>query len=329
MSALLCRKGGPGASHVGRRAIAAERRLLPVLHSGLQRRYMYPNLPKKRKRALRRIKPGALELLYKRPEPESDEFVPTHHINGIGYRIPDIQAIFNEEEIKSVVAAKEDESDIKDHPFRIFSALVLERPPVMKPRKPHVQEYFEARREVKLYQQFPQLFKDLYLEMIKKEKEELEDNERTRPRVTQEDLDGNTHTLNRQLDKRLYLLTKRSGKNVSHWEMPWTERQKDETLFETAERALVSRLGDTIRYAQVSCKPMGHSEVRYSEDQRKKIGKDGAQVFYNRAYYLEGNGRKHAIDSATTADFGWFTKAECKERLNPTFFTNIDELLLD
>lgn len=329
MSALLSWRGGTCASHVGRRAIAAERRLLPVIQNSFQRRYMYPNLPKKRKRALRRIKPGALELLYKRPEPESTEFVATHHINGIGYRIPDIQALFSEKEIKSVVAKGEVEADIAAHPFRIFSCLVLERPPIVKPKKEHLEEYFDARREIKLHQQFPQLFKDLYVEMIKKEKDELDDNERTRPRVTQEDLDGNTHTLNRQLDKRLYLLTKRAGNNVSHWEMPWTERQKDEMLFETAERALVSRLGDTIRYAQVSCKPMGHSEVRYSEDQRKKLGKEGAQVFFNRAYYLEGNGRKHAIDKATTADFGWFTKAECKERLNPTFFANMEDLLLD
>lgn len=290
------------------------------------RRTYYPNMPKRRRRKLKRIKPGALELLYKKPDPEPTDFVPTHHVNDVGYKIPNIQAMFTEDEIKEVVFA-EGESDIGAHPFRIFSCMVLERPPIVVKQRPHQEEYFEARRLVKLQQPFPKLFKDLYIEKIAKEKEIYEDNVRTRPLVTQEDLDGNTNSLNRCLDKRLYLVTKRKG--AQHWEMPWAERNNDETLFETAERALVSRIGDTIRYAQVTCMPIGHSEMNYTAAQKEKFKKQGVQIFYNRAYYLEGNGRKHSINSELTEDFGWFTKAELKERLNPTFLANIGELLLE
>ena len=115
--------------------------------------------------------------------------------------------------------------------------------------------------------------------------------------------------------------------NKEYWEFPWSVRKFDETVFETAHRALSQRIGPYLHYTTVDEEPFGHKQYEYDEEQQQKYGKKGGQLFFQKGYYVSGNGRPNVSDMVE--DFGWFTKAQLAEKLNPVLWESLEELLLE
>ena len=255
------------------------------------------------------------------------QWQPNETLDEEPLNIPNIPMLFNEVDIERVVKAvdAESESDIEDHPYFIYSMLVIERLPIIARAYKYEEEYRAALREVKLSQDIPAYFRELYIDKIKRDDAERTKNEAIRPRVTEHDIENEYHSLNRTLDSRLYLLTKLKDKET--WEFPWSIRKYDETLFETAHRALSERIGPYLHYTTITEEPFGHKQYEYDAAQQTEFGKKGGQLFFQKGYYVSGNGRPEVSD--IVEDFGWFTRDQVADKVNPVLWQSIGELLLD
>jgi hypothetical protein len=255
-------------------------------------------------------------------------------------RVPSIGLTFSEAQVRSVIDAIEGDAADADaqggevdielaHEWDIFSLLVCERPPVIARIDEAEERYKSALRDVKLSQPMPDLFRTLFVDRIKKSDAEFAKNTQIRPRITSEDLADEAHSLNRGLDRRLYLISKLKNRADNAWEFPWARRRADETLFETAMRALGDRAGSRLQTTVVSHAPFGHIEKAYPEAMQAQSGKRGAQVFFQRVYYVSGNARIDDDNDSVVEDFAWVPKEDLVSRINPELFDSINPLLLD
>jgi len=255
------------------------------------------------------------------------QWQPNETLDEEPLNIPNIPMMFGEADIERVVKAvdEESETDIEGHPFFIYSMLVIERLPIISRAYHYEEEYRAALREAKLSQDIPAYFRELYIDKIKRDDAERAKNEAIRPRVTGHDIENEYHSLNRSLDSRLYLLTRLKDKET--WEFPWSVRKYDETLFETAHRALSERVGPYLHYSTITEEPFGHKEYEFDAVQQQEFGKKGGQLFFQKGYYVSGNGRPEVND--IVEDFGWFTKQQVADRVNPVLWQSLEELVLE
>ena len=281
----------------------------------------------KRQEKAKREKRESMEASEKLQIELYKQWQPNETLDEEPVNIPNIPMLFNENDIENVVRAIDDESeaDIANHPYFIYSMMIIERLPIIARVYEYEEEYKSALREIKLSQDIPAYFRELYIDQIKRDDVEQKQNERVRPRITEHDIENETHSLNRSLDLRLYLLTKMTDKK--YWEFPWSVRKYDETVFETAHRALSQRIGPYLHYTTISEEPFGHKQYEYDAEQQQEYGKKGGQLFFQKGYYVSGNGRPNVSD--VVEDFGWFTKAQLAERVNPVLWESIEELLLE
>ncbi|ETO11200.1 mitochondrial ribosomal protein L46 [Reticulomyxa filosa] len=263
-------------------------------------------------------------------------------------KVPNISLAYEQSELQQVLknVDENDEDDIdKVHPYEIHSMLVVERLPVIKRIEEYEEEYRKVLREVKMEQKMPELLKQLYVENVKKGNIQKERMAKTQPRITKDDQNNEYHSLNRCLDRRLYLLVqvrsdsktgndndndnnnnndKDKDKSKGNWEFPSDIREPGETLTETAQRALFEAVGPYLRYSIISQAPFGHSQIDF---EKKQANKKGAQMFFHKAYYLSGNGKPDVSDMVT--DLGWFTKQQVATMVSPKIWDSIHDLLLD
>lgn len=281
---------------------------------------------KKRKAAEEKQTQAKAALENEREEYELSlrKFTPDAFYQGMPIAIPDLRRLFTEEEIQLAVKAIDTNSeiDIDSHPYRIFVSVILERSPILKPVLDHVVTYKEALTELKYHQNdIPPLVKELYSEKITARKKQLQLEEEKR--IAEEDTDQ--CSLNRCFSERLYFVCKRKGQKF--FEFPWTERKPEETLNDTSRRALYSRTSSgNLRYFQNSLGPIGHNQIEYGPKDQEKFGKKGAQVFFQRAFWTSGNARQHEMP-AEVEQYAWVTKDELPEKLNPTLWKSVEDLL--
>lgn len=281
----------------------------------------------KRQEKAKREKREAMEASEKLQIELYKTWQPNETLDDEPIHIPNIPTLFDEHSIENVVRAIDDtsESDIDSHPYFIYSMMIIERLPIIARVYKYEEEYKSALREIKLSQDMPAYFRELYIDQIKRDDADRHQNERVRPRITEHDIEQEMHSLNRALDQRLYLLTKLRDKE--YWEVPWSVRKFDETVFETAHRALSQRIGPYLHYTTISEEPFGHKQYEYDAEQQKEYGKQGGQLFFQKGYYVSGNGRPEIND--IVEDFGWFTKQQMAERVNPVLWESLEELLLE
>eukprot|EP01084_Bolivina_argentea_P287167 492712_1 len=255
------------------------------------------------------------------------QWQPNETLNNEPVNIPNISHLYNTNQIEHAIQSidNETENDIESHPYFIYSMLIIERLPIIARVYKYEEAYKSVLREAKLSQDMPKYFRELYIDHIKRIDSEKQKNEKIRPRITEHDLANEYHSLNRCLDLRLYLLTKIKNKN--YWEFPWSIRQYNETLFETGHRSLIQRVGEYLHYTTITHEPFGHKEYQYDEKQQIEYGKKGGQLFFQKGYYVSGNGRPDISD--IVEDFGWFTKQQLLEKVNPVLWDSLEPLLLE
>ncbi|KAI4355135.1 hypothetical protein L6164_003935 [Bauhinia variegata] len=130
------------------------------------------------------------------------------------------------------------------------------------------------------------------------------------PRVTEADKNNDKKSLQRALDRRLYLLVyghaygAPSDKPV--WHFPEKIYESEETLRKCAESALKSVIGDLSSTYFVGNAPMGHMVVQPTESAPKSAS-------FKRFFFKSQVIAKNKFDIGKCKDFAWVTKDELLE----------------
>ncbi|XP_019389291.1 PREDICTED: 39S ribosomal protein L46, mitochondrial [Crocodylus porosus] len=144
------------------------------------------------------------------------------------------------------------------------------------------------------------------------------------PRLTDADKNNDRTSLNRKLDSNLTLLVKQKVGDQELWLLPQMEWQSGETLRNTAERALVSFLGNRIQAKFLGNAPCGLYKYKYpraisTEDSM------GAKVFFFKALLQSS----HLSKEESKADCVWVTKSEMEDYLKPEYLKQISRFVVD
>ncbi|PQQ18492.1 39S ribosomal protein L46 mitochondrial [Prunus yedoensis var. nudiflora] len=129
------------------------------------------------------------------------------------------------------------------------------------------------------------------------------------PRITEADKMNDRKSLQRALDRRLYLLLYgntdgSAGKSV--WHFPEKVYQSEETLRKCAESALKSILGDLSHTYFVGNAPMGHMATQSTEDVPDS---PSVKQFFFKSQVIATN----KFNIKKCEDFVWVTKDELLE----------------
>lgn len=173
-------------------------------------------------------------------------------------------------------------------------------------------------------------------------KEELE---RPMPRITETDKNKDLKSLNRKLERTLYLLVK--GRKDREWTFPRSTLEKKESLHtvsqkstkplvrhdaefkKAAERTLVQTGGVNMNTWVVGNMPIGHQVYNYSQAIVKKdAGTEirGEKVFFMKARIMAGQtnlkDNKYGLE-----DFQWLDREEVQKALHPRDWNAVKNIM--
>ena len=95
-------------------------------------------------------------------------------------------------------------------------------------------------------------------------------------RSTEADAKDDKRSLDRALDKSLFLVLKQR----ESWTLPMTPNQEGESLRQTAERALRIHCGDKLESQVLGNAPFAHFKLKYSKKYQEHTGSRGEKVFH-------------------------------------------------
>lgn len=137
-------------------------------------------------------------------------------------------------------------------------------------------------------------------------------------RTTEADRKGDTKSLDRKLDKTLYLLLKKD-RNRHSWQFPQGALGAGEVLHDSTDRILESLAGKNMRTWQVSRVPIGHLQYPFPEPRQGYAG--------NKVYFLRYRIFAGQCQVSPGYDFGWFTADEVMERVDERYFKQVKGML--
>ncbi|CAL1541776.1 unnamed protein product [Lymnaea stagnalis] len=207
------------------------------------------------------------------------------------------------------------------HLRQLYSAVCVERHPIIGAEKNKLEQRFaDLMAQLELEKSF---LSDHEVRLIKEKQAALTENENKEetnketetaldledkweaelklftpaPRETEADYKNDRHSLERKLDKSLYLLVKQNIEGKDHWILPQTTWRNGETMRQTAERALSSICGD------VKVTFLGNAPCAFAKF-------DPDKIFFFKAWYREGQ----VIPNKDFAkDYLWVTRTELSE----------------
>lgn len=107
------------------------------------------------------------------------------------------------------------------------------------------------------------------------------------PRVTEDDKNNNTKSLNRKLDETLMLVCNHQLGKENVTLLPQDKWKEGETLRQTAERIVREKCGTDLKVHFYGNAPIGFYKYKYPACERKDAV--GAKVFFFRAIYNSGD----------------------------------------
>ena len=141
------------------------------------------------------------------------------------------------------------------------------------------------------------------------------------------DVTNDKKSLNRCLDKHLMLICKQKLGEEYKWLLPQAVNVGDETLRQTAERALK-------QFSETNCQmevrflgnaPSALYTFKYPEEVTKETKVKGAKVFFFKAHHLNGD---FAQNKDFCEDYQWLNRKELPSLLPKRYWTSIDKSLL-
>ncbi|XWS46156.1 hypothetical protein CRYUN_Cryun14cG0039400 [Craigia yunnanensis] len=199
---------------------------------------------------------------------------------------------------------------------KIMASVLFERLPVVIPKIDPVVYAFQE-FSFRWRQQYRRRYPDEFLDMSKSRqvwnliqlgKGDYEIDYVPAPRITEADKMNDRKSLQRALDRRLYLLLygntygAPSGKPV--WHFPEKVYDLEETLRKCAESALESVIGDLSHTYFVGNAPMGHMVIQQMENVPEPY-----KQFFFKSQVIDSN----KFNIGKCEDFVWVTKDELLE----------------
>ncbi|KAF2126223.1 hypothetical protein P153DRAFT_388966 [Dothidotthia symphoricarpi CBS 119687] len=150
--------------------------------------------------------------------------------------------------------------------------------------------------------------------------------DRPMPRVTEADLQNDTKSLNRALQRTLYLLVKDKEGN---WQFP-QDRLDEENLHGAAQRILSHSGGINMNTWLVGHVPIGQYQLEYPEAETKPTGltEYGAKTFFLKARIMAGQINLEE-NKLGLQDYKWLAKEELKDEVEPRYWSSIKNMLAE
>ncbi|KAI1287290.1 39S ribosomal protein L46, mitochondrial [Halotydeus destructor] len=121
-------------------------------------------------------------------------------------------------------------------------------------------------------------------------------------------------SLDRYPDRRLILATKLKQGNTSRWLVPTSKWKSDETLRQTAERALASICKEpSLQVKFLGNCPAAVYSYNYPKPLRDSEKADGAKIFFFKAQVTGGNLDANTLNKESVEDFQWLNRTEYRE----------------
>ncbi|PPS03444.1 hypothetical protein GOBAR_AA17196 [Gossypium barbadense] len=189
-------------------------------------------------------------------------------------------------------------------PEKIVASVLFERLPVVIPKLDPVVYAFQE-FSFRWRQQYRRKYPDEFLDMGKGD---YQIDYVPAPRITEADKTNDRKSLQRALDRRLYLLLY-SDSNAAPsrkpvWHFPEKVYDSEETLRKCAESALASVLGDLSHTYFVGNAPMGHMVIQQMENVPEPFKR-----FFFKSQVIDTN----KFNIRKCKDFVWVTKDELLE----------------
>lgn len=140
-------------------------------------------------------------------------------------------------------------------------------------------------------------------------------------RVTEADRENDTKSLNRKLDRTLYLLLKKP-RTEHAWQLPQGPVGANELLHESSSRILATLAGKNMNTWSVGRVPVGHLNYQYKSPQ---LGFQGNKVYFMKSRIFAGQCQPQK--GAGVEDFGWFTKEEVAERVGSDYWKAVHSMI--
>ncbi|GAQ89184.1 hypothetical protein KFL_004950030 [Klebsormidium nitens] len=213
---------------------------------------------------------------------------------------------------------------------RLFGVALLERLPIIVPDPPKWQsDYEDAKfeRDQKLRRAYPPEFFAGFDGQSSEGARGAEVDIEPAPRITEDDKTGNVKSLNRALDRRLYLMVQGREEWTDDpspvWHFPLVGYQDGETMRKCAERSLRGLRGPDMKTYTVGNAPCGHAV--FSPTTTTPSATPLAKLFYYRIQLLEGDVK---LGDQRLRDHAWLTKSEIIERTNSSLRELLEKMLV-
>ncbi|EME45557.1 hypothetical protein DOTSEDRAFT_71307 [Dothistroma septosporum NZE10] len=165
--------------------------------------------------------------------------------------------------------------------------------------------------------------------------------ERPVARATDADQKNDTWSLNRRLDRSLYLLVKRKD---GQWRFPEDRVYGRENLHQAAERILIQAGGINMNTWVVGNHPVGHFAAAYRKSpilskipanrlvstSKEELEQEeyGEKVFFMKSRIMAGQA-DIAKNELGDQEFQWLTKEEIQQRVAPHYWSQIKNMLTE
>ncbi|KAL2011327.1 hypothetical protein VTN00DRAFT_4045 [Thermoascus crustaceus] len=155
-----------------------------------------------------------------------------------------------------------------------------------------------------------------------------EEVQRPFPRVTEADKKGDQKSLNRALQRTLYLLVQ---SKEGYWKFPSTPVEAGEDLRGAAERTLAQSAGVNMNTWMVGYHPIGHFVYNLRKpqiDEKAKIELLGEKTFFMKGRIMAGQADL-SVNTLGLKDFRWLAKEEIEKYVIPQYYSSIKNMLAD
>ncbi|KUF87631.1 Cyst germination specific acidic repeat protein [Phytophthora nicotianae] len=200
--------------------------------------------------------------------------------------------------------------------WRILSAAVLERLPVVQPDLKDWEVDFEVMQHEKALREDQRLEEDFWF--MEPGTKHITPEEAPWPNAEE---DPEEISLNRALKGRVFLLVKNDQKDAKYpWFFPVGEKQDAEKMRDAALRHMSETVGDEMEANPVGFAPMGY--VKYLHENDSEF--DGTKVFFYKSQHLDGD---VTLNQDKASDFLWVTRDELSEYLEPEIADYVQKMV--
>ncbi|KAF9892428.1 54S ribosomal protein L17 mitochondrial [Aspergillus nanangensis] len=147
-------------------------------------------------------------------------------------------------------------------------------------------------------------------------------------RMTEADQQGDMKSLNRALQRTLYLFVQSKD---GYWKLPSSPIEKEETLRLAVERTLAQSAGVNMNTWLVGFHPVGHHVYNFKKprlDEANGIEHRGEKTFYIKGRIMTGQADL-TVNTQGLKDFKWLAKEEIPKFVGLTYYSNIKNMLAD